>query len=734
MANIFVVEDSKSQAALLRHILSDAGHKISLFENGKDALDALNANVRPDLILSDIAMPVMDGLTLCNAIKTDSALQDIPLVLVTASEKIDELVSGLNAMAEGYLIKPYNHKVLLDTVDLLLRQQVNGTLPSPIPDKAIIVTIGNQPYSLKAGREHLFEFFMIAFNNAAVQARELDEREGKLKETNVAFARNIELLSASEERFRSLVEAVPDIVYRIDSKGCFTFVNDAILTLGYEPSELVGQHFSTIICPEEVAPCSSAHAMVNLVPGEKAPPPKLFDEKRTKDRMTIGLRIRLLSKGRSSIMSELHALTTSTVSVEVNSMGIYGVNGYSERKYVGTVGVIRDITERMVFEKELEVARDAAISANRSKSEFLSSMSHELRTPLNAVLGFSQVLDMPENPLNDEQKEMVGLINEGGQLLLRLIDDVLNLAQIESGNDQMNIQPTSKVNELIDSATSMISVTAVKRKIKIFNNTEPPLPALLVDSTRFKQILVNLLSNAVKYNNSEGTITVNTEIHERFLRVSITDTGKGIPENKMAELFKPFHRLGMENGSIEGTGIGLTITKRLVENMSGNIGVESDVGKGSTFWVEFLMDEKITPFADKKKVVESNTSSIPSESLHVLYIEDNPMNSLLMQKLLKRYDNILLHISTCAEDGIQYVQKTQPDVVLMDIRLPGMSGIEATLALKSDPITSNIPIIAVTADAMPEIAQQANSAGFFGYLTKPIKFKELIDLLASVKK
>ena len=733
MANIFVVEDSKSQAALLRHILSDAGHDISLFENGKLALDALTTNTRPDLVLSDIAMPVMDGLALCNAIKTDPNLQNIPTVLITASEKIDELVNGLNAMAEGYLIKPYNHKVLIDTVDLLLRQKADGTLPSPKPEKAINVTIGHQSFALKAGREHLFEFFMIAFNNAAVQTRELDERERKLRQTNIAFARNIELLSASEERFRSLVEAVPDIVYRIDSTGCFTFVNDAIINLGYEPSELVGQHFSTIMSPEAVETCSSEHVLESFSPGKKASQPKLFDEKRTKDRMTIGLRIRLLTKGRATIISELQSLTTATVNVEVNSMGIYGVDGHSERKYVGTVGVIRDITERMSFEKELEIARDAAISANRSKSEFLSSMSHELRTPLNAVLGFSNLLDMPENPLNNEQKEMVGFINEGGELLLRLIDDVLDLAKIESGNDQMDIQSISKVNELINSAISMITVTAAKRNIEVFNKTEPELPSLKADPIRLQQVLVNLFSNAVKYNNDQGTITVSTESHESFLRICITDTGIGIPENKMSDLFKPFQRLGMENGTIEGTGIGLTITKRLVENMSGNIGVESELGKGSTFWVELLLDEKSSPAAEKEKIADNNADSFPEHSLHVLYIEDNPMNSLLMQRVLKRYDNITLHISTCAEDGIQYVQQQHPDVILMDIRLPGMSGIEATLLLKSDAATSDIPIIAVTADAMPEISMQANSAGFFGYLTKPVNFQELISLLARIK-
>lgn len=726
MDKIFVVEDSKSQAALLQHILTRSGYEVDVYHNGKLALDAMRAANVPDMILSDIDMPEMDGLSLCQIVKDDPVLRDIPFVLITASDKIDELVASLNALADGFMIKPYNHNVLIETIAFLLKKKAAGTLVKFRPSEPVSVTVGHKHFSLNAGREHLFEFFMIAFNNASVQARELDARERKLKETNTELARNIELLAASEERFRSLVEAVPDIVYKLNADGTFTFINDSILHLGYEPSELIGKHFSAILYPEDAPSCDADVVLPYMASGTAAESPKLFNERRSKDRMTVGLRIRLMTKEREEILGELRALGTTTVHVEINSMGMYGVDSRSNRKYVGTVGVIRDITERIRFEKELEEARDSANAANRAKSDFLSSMSHELRTPLNAILGFAQLLDIPENPLNGEQREMVKHVVAGGEHLLRLIGDVLDLSKIESGHEHMEIGPINDVTKMVDSALKMVATLAVSRNIAMKNNVPTNLPSIMADRTRIRQVLINLLSNAIKYNRDHGSVTISSELRDGFVRLSVVDTGRGIPESKLGLLFQPFQRLGVDANRVDGTGIGLVITKQLVEKMGGQVGVESRVEDGSTFWIEI-------PVADESHTVHPETpeqdvafKTDALRDIRVLYVEDNPTNSLLMQSMLKRHTNITLDITTNAEDGIAFARQHQPDVILMDLRLPGMSGIEAALLLRTDVMTCHIPIIAVTAEALAEVIRQANSAGFFAYLTKPFNGRELL--------
>lgn len=739
MTLIFVVEDSPSQAALLRHVLLNSGYQAVVFSNGQAALDEILTGRMPDLIISDIEMPIMDGIELCNALKEDVALCDIPVILVTALDNIDGLVNSLNAYANGYITKPYNPQVLLETVQMLLQERLNGATTRVRPDRPVTVKVGQKLVPLYAGLEHLFEFFMIAFNNACVQSRELDAREKKLKETNAALARNIELLSASEERFRSLVAAVPDIVYRIDAEGSFLFVNDAVSYLGYEPSELIGQHFSVLLHPEDAMACDADTVLPQMARRVSSVAPKLFNERRNGERMTVGLRIRVLKKDRSYFMGELKTLSDEAVHVEINSLGMFGVDSRANRRYIGTVGVIRDVTERIRFEQALEqardeanAARDLAASANRAKSEFLSSMSHELRTPLNSILGFAQLMDDPQSSLNGEEREMLAQIKEGGEHLLRLIGDVLDLSKIESGNAQLDIRATQDIFGIVDSAIKMVMPMAAAKQIQIKNHAAYNLPALLVDRTRFRQVLVNLLSNAVKYNHDKGEIVIKSALRVGKVRFSICDTGIGIDRDKLSLLFQPFQRLGMENSSIEGTGIGLTICKRLTEEMGGDFGVESRLGEGSTFWFELpLAPASVETGAAAGK---SEAAALPTitRPIRILYIEDNAANASLMTSILKRHCiGSRVQVTSTAEEGILFARNNRLDIILMDLRLPGMGGIEAKLTLGGYPETRDIPVIAVSAQAMSDVVKRVNDAGFFSYLAKPI---DAADVLRQIQK
>ncbi len=376
----------------------------------------------------------------------------------------------------------------------------------------------------------------------------------------------------------------------------------------------------------------------------------------------------------------------------------------------------------------LRDAREAAEAANRAKSEFLSSMSHELRTPLNAILGFAQLMEVSrKDPLTDRQRGYLQHICTGGAHLLNLINDVLDLARIESGGISLSIEPVDTRALLEDCLTTARSL-ADPQDIAVVDTTEGlDLPWLSVDLTRAKQVLLNLLSNAVKYNRQGGTVTLSAEVGEGVLKVLVTDTGAGIPADRQAELFVPFSRLGKEHSEIEGTGIGLTITRRLVEDMGGAIGFSSVVGEGSTFWVELPLGTQSGGGAVEGRATQA--SGVGCGDHVVLYVEDNPANRILMEEIIDEADGFTLICAETAELGLEMARAAPPDVVLMDINLPGMDGFDALDALRADPLTRHIPVVALSADAMPATVQRGEKAGFVAYLTKPVKLHDLLETL-----
>jgi signal transduction histidine kinase/AmiR/NasT family two-component response regulator len=374
---------------------------------------------------------------------------------------------------------------------------------------------------------------------------------------------------------------------------------------------------------------------------------------------------------------------------------------------------------------ELKKARQVAEKANRAKSEFLSSMSHELRTPLNAVLGFAQLMASDLPPPTVPQQRSIEQILKGGWYLLRLINEILDLAMIESGKVTLSQEAMSLLDVLQD-CQAMIAPQAEKRGIGMHFPRCGQAFYVHADRTRVKQVMVNLLSNAIKYNQGGGSVRVECLRQGERVRVSVRDSGAGLDAVQVAQLFQPFNRLGQENSTEEGTGIGLVVTKQLVELMGGTIGVDSTVGVGTTFWFELAS-------SSAPALVLGDGDALPQvqqESQRtLLYVEDNPANLALVEQLIARRSDLKLLTAIDAHLGIDLARTYQPDVILMDINLPGISGFGALHILHDDPLTKHIPVMALSANAVPRDIEKGLEAGFFRYLTKPIKVLEFMDAL-----
>jgi PAS domain S-box-containing protein len=502
---------------------------------------------------------------------------------------------------------------------------------------------------------------------------------------------------------RSLFESNVDALMTTDPAGIITDVNKQMEALtGCTRDELIGAPFKNYFTDPE-----RAEAGIKLV---------LSERKVTNYELTVRAR-----DGKETVVS-------------LNATTLYD----RDRRLQGVFAAARDVTERkrldeVLLEKnlELESARSVAEKANLAKSEFLSSMSHELRSPLNAILGFSQLMESDSPPPTPVQKESIAQILQAGWHLLKLIDEILDLAKVESGRVPLSQEPVS-VAEVMRECQGMIEPQAQQRGIHLafpqFN-----IPYFVhADRTRLKQVLINLLSNAIKYNQAGGTIIVecSTNVPERT-RISVRDTGAGLYPEQMTQLFQAFNRLGQEAGSEEGTGIGLVVAKRLVELMGGLIGVESTVGVGSVFWFE-LASVPEPHFSLEGGDSGAFTRPIEPRGARthtLLYVEDNPANLKLVERIIARHPGVCLLTAVNGTSGVEIAVISQPDVILMDINLPGINGFEALRLLRANPATAHIPVIAVTANAMALDVEKGLKAGFFRYISKPIKVNEFMEAL-----
>jgi CheY-like chemotaxis protein len=390
-----------------------------------------------------------------------------------------------------------------------------------------------------------------------------------------------------------------------------------------------------------------------------------------------------------------------------------------------TVGVVEDIGEHLRL-VEAERARESAESSNRAKSDFVSRMSHELRTPLNAMLGFAQLLGLDRKPpLAEHQRAWAGQIQQAGWHLLDMINDTLDLSRIESG--MLELEPVAlEVAPLVGAALAMVEPAAEKRGLRIVRELDPRAHAVRGDETRIKQILTNLLSNAVKYNVDGGSITLRTRATEGdVVEFAVSDTGLGMDRSQMDDLFQPYNRLGRERSAVEGTGIGLVISQRLAALMGGSLRAQSVAGEGSTFILTLPRASDAGGATGRDGQVQPLPAGYRQRLVH--YIEDNETNVEVMRGMLLRRPQVQLNVSTNGLDGLAALRRQRPSLILLDMHLPDIDGLELLRHLKDDDELANIPVIVVSADATAAHVEAALTAGAAHYVTKPV---DLTDFLA----
>ena len=402
-----------------------------------------------------------------------------------------------------------------------------------------------------------------------------------------------------------------------------------------------------------------------------------------------------------------------------------------EGRLYGRIWVVRDITERKRIEEALQHAKEEAERANLAKSEFLSRMSHELRTPLNSILGFGQVLERKELP--GDQRRSVDHIMKAGRHLLSLIDEVLDISRIESNRQQLSLEPVHAA-DLLDEALALIRPMALQRPVTLPEAVPPEADVhVQADRQRLMQVVLNLLSNAVKYNTVGGTVellafTGGNEAGGGWLTIGVRDEGPGIPPERMGELFVPFSRLGAEQEGVEGTGLGLALSQRLVEAMHGRLRVESEVGEGSTFWIELpLAQHPLRRLESYRQTAIPGLPRVSGNGPHrILYVEDNLANLNLVESILEDRPEIQLLPALQGRLGLELAREHSPDLVLLDLHLPDMAGEDVLRELRSDARTSRIPVLVISADATPRQIARLQLAGAQGYLTKPIDVDEFL--------
>jgi signal transduction histidine kinase/CheY-like chemotaxis protein len=380
--------------------------------------------------------------------------------------------------------------------------------------------------------------------------------------------------------------------------------------------------------------------------------------------------------------------------------------------------------------RTLREAQAAAEQANLAKSEFLSRMSHELRTPLNAVLGFGQLLEMDE--LSPDQKESVKQIIKGGRHLLDLINEVLDISHIEAGRLSLSNEAVL-VGEIVAETIDLMRPLARDRSLTLMG---PPGDGreifVLADRQRLKQILLNLVSNAIKYNRHGGSVSISCHRGAgETLRIEVTDTGPGIPESQFPLLFTPFERLGAEQTTVEGTGIGLALSHKLAEALGGSLGVESTVGRGSTFWVEFpVVEGPIDRYERLQRQIEpAQLQDYGDQKAKVLYIEDNLSNLKLIERVLTQRPHVELIAAMQGQLGLELAREHRPVVIFLDLNLADLPGDQVLRKLRDDPDTAHIPVVIVSADATPRVVQRLLNEGAYAYLTKPIDVVEVIRII-----
>ncbi len=572
-ARILIVEDSPLQREVLRRALDCAGYDVISAVDGKDGLVKAK-EMLPELIVSDIMMPGMNGFELCQAVKADEGLRDIPLIILTSLSDMEDVLYGVESGADRYVTKPFNEKYLLEKVEqLLANPPINEWM---MPKEVIEVSYSDEKRKISASPKQILNLLLSTYENAAIQNQDLIDAKGKLEAMNQDLTKNLLALRLSEERFETLVQTIPDVVYKINSDGEFTFVNYAVKRFGYEPGELLGRHFSEIIVPPDLARVSRnkiIEEIAGTATGDKDGP-KLFDERRTGERKTTGLEVNLIAKGSESKEPALiESMGENEITVEVNSSGLYESNPAAEKSnFIGTVGVIRDITDRKLAEEELHRLNEALAAKEKLTlaGQLGGHIAHDLRNPIGVIANSAYYLNMKLKGTDEKIGKHLEILTHEVKRANNIISEMLDFYKIRPPDFK-----EVDINSLIGETIENVSTT---ENIKVTTNYDNDLSKISIDPDQISRVLINLLSNAVDAMPDGGTLEASTSLRRGLCEITVSDTGMGIPKENYRKIFEPLF-----TSKMHGIGLGLSIVNDLVEKNNGTIEFKSAEGKGTAF-------------------------------------------------------------------------------------------------------------------------------------------------------
>ena len=741
-ARILVAEDSPTQAEKLAYILRQQGYEVALAANGRIACE-LAARFRPALIISDVVMPEVDGYELSRRIKSDEALKDTPVILVTTMSDPQDVIRGLQCGADSFVLKPYEESYLLGRVRYML---VNREMKRR-EDTAMGVEIyfHGERHFITADRLQILNLLLSTYDATIQRNKELSQNQESLQQTNamlndlaaelerrvaertVELERSNEALRESEARNRLTVDNALDGVVTMDAEGRIREWNaQSEIVFGWKRDEALGRSVAELIVPPRYREQHTRGLQRFLATGEGA---------------LLGRRIEItaLHRAGNEFPAEL-----SVTPIQVKGAWMFSC-------------FARDITERRLAEDRIRRAneeleervreRTAELeTATRAKDTFLATMSHEIRTPMNGVLGMLELMEL--STLEPEQRTTLGIVRESGRSLLRIIDDILDFSKIEAGKLEVVPEATS-VADVVERVVRIYSGNAASKGLALRHSVDDRIgPALWLDPVRIQQILNNFVSNAIKFT-PKGHVEIVAQLVERrggeeLLRFSVRDTGIGISAADQARLFQPFAQVGGAAGSRLGsTGLGLSICRRLAQMMRGTVTMTSEPGVGTTLALELpaaIADTAALPRAEaaREGAASVGTRRAPptaaqAEQEHtlILVVDDHPINCMV----LLRQVNALGYAAETADNGVSALQKLLTGrfaLLITDCNMPEMDGYDLVRNLRDHESRAGLgrtPVIACTANAMSGEAEACFEAGMDDYIAKPVALKDLVKKL-----